>query len=127
MAAYGGEASEADTRAVTAVIRKYYAAAAAEDGQAACQLLYSSLATGLAEGVGGGGKTCPAAISVLFKQQHSHIVADDVPTMVVISVHAKGNLGLAVLGFRRVPESEILVEREGSSWKIDALFDSEMT
>jgi len=47
--------------------------------------------------------------------------------MVVISVHAKGNLGLAVLGFRRVPESEILVEREGSSWKIDALFDSEMT
>jgi hypothetical protein len=135
LAEYGNEASGADKRAVAAVIKSYYAAAAGGEGAKACSLLYSSLAAGLAVAPGqvagqtthGGGKTCAAAVSALFKLQHAQLVADDVATMMVLDLHVKGNLGLAVLGFRAVPRGEILVEREGGVWKVDALFNSEMT
>jgi hypothetical protein len=131
LAAYGNEAGQADKRAVTTVVKGYYAAAAAGDGAKACSLLATSLAMGLAEGqsqsVQSGGKTCAAAVSLLFKQQHQQLAADDVATMVVTGMHVKGNLGLAVLGFKTMPEGEILVEREDRAWKIDALFDSDMT
>lgn len=128
---YGGTAPPADRQAITAVIKRYYAAAVAEDGMTACSLLHSSVALALAKGQSqatqAGKAACAAALAPLLKQQHKYLVAIEVPTMVVPVVHAKGDLGLAVLGFRSQPEGEILVEREGRAWKLGALLDSELT
>jgi hypothetical protein len=125
-APFGHRASTADARAVTNVVKSYYAASAAQDGAKACSLLTASLALGVgadhAGSVGIARERCAASMSLLLKQQHRQLVADDVATMVVTSVHVKGNLGVAALGFRAMPESELLVEREGHAWKIDALF-----
>jgi hypothetical protein len=46
--------------------------------------------------------------------------------MKVVEERVKGALGLAVLGFRTTPESEIIVERERRAWKIAALFGTYM-
>jgi hypothetical protein len=135
VASYGKRAGTADKQAVRAVIKSYYQAAAAEDGARACSLLSRSLSEGSAEErtqapgqtQQNGGQGCVLALSTFFKQQHRQLVADDVATMVVVDVHVKGNLGLAVLGFRKMPEGEIVVERQDGNWKIDALLDSLMT
>jgi hypothetical protein len=129
LAPYGSRTSPADTSAVTTLVKRYYVAAAAGDGAQACSLLSSSLATGLA--LGGSTQStvseCAAPMSQLFKQQHQRLVAQEVATMVVVGVHVKGNTGLAVLGFKKMPESEITVVREDHAWKIDALFESDMS
>jgi hypothetical protein len=119
------KANAADTSAITTLVKSYFAASAAENGARACSLLATHLADGL--GANGGGQACAAAMSPLLRQQHTRLAADDVSTMVVTSVHAKGNLGVAILGFRATPEGSILVEREGHTWKIDALFASGMS
>jgi hypothetical protein len=128
---YGHLASPAETRAVRKLIRNYYTAAAAGDGASDCALLDTALATGLVPEQSGSSNagahnTCATAMSQLLAQQHQRLVADDIPSMIVPAVYLKGNFGLAVLGFRRTPESEIVITREGHAWKIDALFDSEM-
>lgn len=121
-------ASQADRQAITTLVKNYYTAAAAGEDAKACSLLDSHLAAGLVEGQSktalGGHKTCAAFVSLLFRQQHAQLAAD-VPTIVVTAVHVHGNLGVAELGFRTAPEAEILLEREGSAWKLDALLASE--
>ncbi|MGC2374858.1 MAG: hypothetical protein WA484_13380 [Solirubrobacteraceae bacterium] len=131
LATYGHGASPADMRAVTTLVKSYYAAAAAGEAARACSLLDSTLAAGLASGQSqaphGPRDRCAASMAPLLRQQHQRLTAEDPATMTVIGVHVKGNLGLAVLGFRTMPEAVIVVEREGSMWKIDALFDNNMT
>jgi hypothetical protein len=128
---YGAPARATDRRAVSALVKRYYVAAAAENGATACSLLTSALANSVAAGVGqptpGAGSNCASSMSLLLKQQHQVLAAREPATMVVIGVYVKGDLGLALLGFRRTPESTIIVEREAHVWKIDALFDSELT
>jgi hypothetical protein len=128
---YGPRARTSDARAVTALVKRYYAAAAAGDGATACSLLAAGLITGVAAGQGQSGQgargACVASMSLTFRQQHQRLAAEDVATMLVTSVHVKGNLGLALLGFRTMPEGEIVVEREGHTWKIDALLGSDLT
>jgi hypothetical protein len=122
---YGGNASPADARAITALVKNYYTASAAGDAARACSLLYASLAGGLAaqqsQAVPGARATCTEPMSALLGQQRARLAAEDASTMAVTAVHVKGDLGLAVLGFRRTPASQIVVEREGRTWKIDAL------
>ena len=130
LAAYGNEASKADRQAVAAVVRSYYAAAAAGNGAEACSLLYPSLARGLVVAPGGPGQktgnTCASVVAALYRLQHARLTADDVATMAVTDVHVKDGLGMAVVGFKRMPRGEILIERDGGVWKVDALFDSQM-
>ena len=129
--ATGKEADQVDKRAVTALIKRYYAAAAAGDGAEACPLLYSTLARGLAEGQGqsgqSGGNACAAALSSLFEQQRQQLEADQVATMVVPDVRLTGSIGTATVGFRAVPVGHFFVKRERGVWKIDALFQTGMT
>ncbi len=131
LASYGPRASPAVARAVTSLVKRYYAASAAGNGAAACALLTANLAGGLATGQGQTGQgenhTCAATISLLLAQQHQQLLSENVATMTVTAVHVKGNLGLAVLAFKTTPESEIVLEREGHTWKIDALFGGYMT
>jgi hypothetical protein len=128
MVATGYGARRADRQAITAVVKSYYAAATAGDGTRGCSLLSSSLATSIAEGEDqsgpSGARTCAASLSPLFKEQHQRLTAEDFTTMVVTGVHVNGTAALATLGFKAMPESEIVLQREGRTWKIDALFDS---
>jgi hypothetical protein len=129
-APFGPRADPADARAVTTLVKSYYAASAAENGAKACSLLSAGLTIGVGGDPGGSagsvGNGCASSMSSLLKQQHQLLLQEEVATMVVTSVHVKHNLGVAALGFRRMPESEILVEREGRTWKIDALFGGDM-
>jgi hypothetical protein len=126
LASYGPQADPATTRAIAEVLRSYYAASLAGNGAAACGLLNAALATALAsqQSQAGGTSACAAAIAPVLAQQHQRLLAEEPATMSVIGVHVKGSLGLAVLGFKRSPESVIVVTRTGNVWKIDALFDS---
>jgi hypothetical protein len=134
---YGHEANTTDRRAVTALVKRYYATAAAGDGATACPLIYSRLAKGsnLAEAAEGyapppgapplRGKSCAYIMPLLFKQNHQQLIAD-VTTLDVTDVRVEGHHGLALLAFRTTPEREISVEREGGAWKIDSLLDEEL-
>jgi hypothetical protein len=128
LASYGPLASPADTRAITALVKSYYAASVAGDATRVCSLLFVTLADGLAAQPTAGGthQTCAGPMSLLLDEQHRRLVAEDVPTMRVTTVRVKGKVGLAVLGFRKVPESQIILAREGHAWKIDALFGTYM-
>jgi hypothetical protein len=130
LATYGGPAHPSDRRAITTVVKSYYASAVREDGATACRLLSSNLVSGLVESQSELSQdelaTCPAALRLLFKRQHGQLIADEIPAMSVTAVNVKANVGLVTLGFRALPEAEILVSRERHAWKIDALLDSEM-
>jgi hypothetical protein len=131
LATYGKGASQADKLAIVALVKRYYTAATANRSAQACSLLDSSLAAQIAEGqeqsLQHSDNSCAAILSRLLMEQSDRLTASDIATMVVIDVRVRGNLGLAVLGFKAKPVSEILVERESNVWKIDALAASEMT
>lgn len=121
---YGRGASAADTRVIATLVKRYLAAATAGNGAKACSLLDATLAHELgAAGSedGDDAKQCATTLPTLFEHQQPRLTAAEVATMTVISVHVKGNLGLAELGFRTLPEQELIAEREGRTWKIDAL------
>lgn len=119
-------ASAADRKAVTAAIRSYYAASTAGDGTQGCALLDSGLAASLQDEQPGhtGSGTCAASLSRLLVIQHRHLAAEEPRTMVVTGVHVAGDVALATLGFKAAPESELILQRQGGAWKINALFDS---
>jgi ketosteroid isomerase-like protein len=125
--AYGKEAGQTDKQAITALVKRYYTAAAAGDGAEGCSLLYSTLATVLGEGQSPPSQTCAAAISQVFKQQHKQLAADEVATMVVVDVRVKGNLAVATVGFRTQPVGRISLKREQLTWKINTLIDTGTT
>jgi hypothetical protein len=124
-------ASHTERRAIVAVVKSYFAAAAAADGKAGCQLIDSNLGTALGQeqtGLPAGDSgTCAATLSLLFKRQQGHFVAENPTTMVVTGVHVRGEESFVTLGFKTMPESDIILQHEGNAWKIDALFDSPLT
>ncbi|MGC2374844.1 MAG: hypothetical protein WA484_13305 [Solirubrobacteraceae bacterium] len=129
LATYGKQAGPADTRTIAALVKSYYAAAAAGDSAKACTLLDASLYASVAEGqspsAGAGG--CAATLAPILAREHAQLTADDVSTMVVTSVHVSGNVGVAAVGFRKTPENAMLVKREGNVWKVDVLIGGDMT
>ncbi len=129
LATYPIESDRNARHAIESVVEKYYSAAERGDGATACELLYPALAEGLLEAhaISGQGtsKSCGQAASLLFQRQHEQLVADEVATMVVTDVRVdRGNMGIEFLGFKRMPEAEILVERDRHAWKVDSLLDS---
>jgi hypothetical protein len=129
LATYAGKPSPADRRDIVALVKGYYGASATGEGARACSLLASGLAGGLTtQSVqpGTGGDGCAKAMSALLEREHGRLSTDEVSTMSIIGVHLKGTLGLVVLGFGKMPESQIIVEREGPTWKIGTLVDSYM-
>ncbi len=119
---YGRGASPADARTIASLVKRYLAAAAAGDGATACSLLDATLLRELGEAGDerGDEAECAKILPSLFERERPRLSAADVATMTVISVHVKGRLGLAELGFRTLPEQELIAEREGREWKIDA-------
>jgi hypothetical protein len=130
LARYGPRARPEDARAIAALVKSYYRASLAGAATRACSLLSSSLAEGLSaaqRGSAEGRAGCAEPMGVLLTEQHRRLVSEEVSTMRVSSVHVKGDLGLAVLNFHRTPESVIVVEREGGTWRIDALVGTYMS
>lgn len=131
---YAHAASAADKQAVTALIKRYYAAAAAGDGAKACSMLYVTFAESVAEDYGREsagssylkqGKTCPEVLTLLFKHFHSQLTAE-LPLLKVRRVRLNEHHGLVVLGFGTMPERQIPVLRERHTWKVVALLDGEL-
>lgn len=119
------EARPSDLRAVSVAVKRYYAAALAGDGARGCALLERTLAKAIAEDAAhGGGSTCATALSRLFQNQHRYLSAEQPATMVITGVRIEGDVALTTLGFKRTPEGEMILQREGGGWKLDALFDS---
>ena len=135
---YGHPASTVDRRAVRGLVKRYYSAAAEADGATACSLMLPRLANESNLGEAAEeiyalalnlpplhGKSCAQIMSLLFKEDHKRLAADNA-TLHVTSVRLEGDNGLALLGFRTTPERKMPVQRERHLWGIDALLDSEI-
>jgi hypothetical protein len=127
-------AGASDKQSITALIKHYYAALAASDGVTACSMLFSTFAEAVPEDFGQsppgpsylrGGKTCQAVIMLLHKHFQSQL-AVELPLLKVTHVRLDRHHGLAVLSFGTMPERQLLVAREGHTWKLQVLIDSEL-
>ncbi len=124
--ALGRPADAADARSVAVLIERYYAAAAREDGAAACRLIYSTFADSIPEDYGQSpglrGDTCAVVLSKLFKQLHGRLRAGS--SVRVGSVRVDLNRARAVLGFDGMKLNRYtLAHRERGVWKMDTLLD----
>jgi hypothetical protein len=129
---YGHGASVADEKAITALVKRYFAAAVAQDGAAGCSMIISTLAGSVAESFGRPpgppylrGDTCAAVMSKVFKLNRKQLSAY-AASLKVAGVRVNGDHGVAVLSFRALPARQIRVEREGALWKLEVLVDSEL-
>jgi hypothetical protein len=135
---YGRAASAVDKQKIRALVENYYAVATARKGVRACSLIYSGLAKSSTLGEAAEvayppapgvpplrGKSCAQITSLLFIEDHQQL-ATDAATVQVTAVRVKGNYGLALLGFKTMPERQFPVQRERGTWKIDALLDREL-
>jgi hypothetical protein len=127
---FGRPAPRADVRAVAALVGRYYAAAARDDGASACRLIHSTLATAIPKDYGGTagpaylrGRSCGTVMSKLFRHYRRRLSAEGAGTR-VIGLRAEFNLGVAQL---RLPGAKsaryIMVRRERGMWKIDMMLD----
>lgn len=121
---FGQAASAHDAQAITALVSRYYAAAAAADGTKACALLYYILVESLPEQYSrppgprylSGARICRAVLSRVFEHFHTQLAAP--PT--VTAVRVSGDRADALLGWTTLPAGFIEARREGDVWKIDA-------
>jgi ketosteroid isomerase-like protein len=122
---YGYVASATDASAITALVERYYAAAAEGDGVKACALTYRFDVETLPEKYGRppgprwlhGANTCQALLARVFQHFHGSLTAP----VVVTSVRVDGSHADALVGFRTLPAGFVKARREGGAWKIDGL------
>jgi hypothetical protein len=130
---FGHRADASDQRAIAALVKRYYAAALAQDGAKGCSMIYSTLAEAIPEDYSQtpgvpymrGAKTCATAMTLLFKHYHPLLVLE-LPKLDVRRVRLEERHGLALLSFGALPEREISVTREGRTWKLTELRDVEL-
>lgn len=123
---FGTIADEADAKAVAAITTRYYHAVAASDGAAACGLIHAGMAQAIPEDVGplaGKRRTCAAVMSLLFRTRRGMPTAD-VDAIRVRQVRVKGNTAIALLRSPKMHSGELVLEREGSTWKVLDLLGS---
>lgn len=134
LAEYGTRPTAAGYDEIATVVKRYLSLALAENGTAACPMLYSGFRNALLElhpsratSRQPAANACPPLMTREFRGRHSQLTSYHLSTLVVADVSVKDRFGIAVLGFKDAPEREILVAREGSRWKIDSIVDSELT
>ena len=123
--AYGHAPSVATKRAISQVAKRYYAAAAAENGVVACSMLLPVLARSVPEDDGGfagpiylrGGKTCQAVLSMLFRHFHRQLAE----TITVVRVRVEGSDARVIFSSRTMPASSIALVRADGSWRVPTL------
>lgn len=121
---YGHAASSAEQKALTDVVTRYYAAAAAGNGASACSMITSTFVQAIPEDYGQSpgpvylrGKTCAAVMTLLFKHEHKRLAA--APEITQVRVGDKQ--AYVFLGSQAVPASFVTMEREGGVWKVAGL------
>jgi hypothetical protein len=123
---YGRAASPAETRAIAAIVMRYYAAAAVEDGAKACATMTKIDAATMVEDYGQGsagpaylstGKSCQAVMSLIFKHAHSKLTG----AVHVTGARVNGGEAYALLGSTTMPAGFIIVRREAGRWKIGTI------
>jgi hypothetical protein len=130
---FGHAASTTEIQAITALVKRYYAAALADDGASACSMIYSTLAEAIPEDYGQppgprymrGAKTCQAAMTLFFNYYHAQLAAE-VPKLQVTRVRLIEHHGYALLRFGALPERKIAVGQEGHTWRLQGLLDIEL-
>ena len=120
---YGRAASPAEARALTALFRRYYAAAAVSDGATACAMLEPAIARAVPADYGRQSAgppylrtatTCPGVMSLLFKHFHGQVTA----AITVTGVRIKGQEAYVLLGSRTIPAGYVTLRRGGSGWRV---------
>ncbi|MFZ2114908.1 MAG: hypothetical protein WAU77_14390 [Solirubrobacteraceae bacterium] len=133
---FGQPADAADRRAIVALIKRYYIAAAAGDGAKACSMQYALTAELLVEehhrGKGPAslrGGTCARIMSKLLAQHHRELAEDVSGGYRVLAVQVHLNQGYALVRFaaprelHELRELRMLVHREHGGWKMDRPLD----
>jgi hypothetical protein len=123
---YPHAADAASSKAVTALVKSYLAAAAAEDGSAGCSMIYSLFAESIPETLGEppsgtpqlSGKTCAVVMTKLYRQMHGELAAE-AASVRVAGVHVAERRGLVLLGLRGMGPHVIQVHLERGVWKIN--------
>lgn len=130
---FGHPASSAEGATIAALVRRFYAAAAAGNGEKACSMLYSVFAEAVPEDYGTSppgpgyarGTTCPAVLTRVFTHFREQILSKS-PKLQITQVRVMGRAGIVLLSFGALPERIIHVLREGQTWRIQALLDEEL-
>jgi hypothetical protein len=130
---FGHPASGTERATIAALVRRFYAAAAAGNGEKACSMLYSVFAEAVPEDYGtsppGPGyaraTTCPAVLTRVFAHFREQILSK-APKLQIAQVRVKRREGIVLLSFGALPERLIHVLREGRTWRIQALLDEEL-
>jgi hypothetical protein len=122
---FGSAADARDAYVLTMLVRRYYAAAVAGDGKAACSLIDPRFAGTIAETYGRppgpsylrGAATCSAVMSLLFKHEHRLFT----PVRVVTGVRLDRDEAFVLLGSKTAPASSFMFKRSGGSWRLAAI------
>jgi hypothetical protein len=117
---FGHAADASDRQALVALVTRYFAAAAAENGASDCRMLVSFIAEGLGEGQPQQAQdsSCVAVLTQIFKQHHPLLVEKQA-TLRIIRVGVLGNRTLVVLDFPTIPEvRQISARRTDHGWKL---------
>jgi hypothetical protein len=127
---YGHRADRHDEQAIGALVKRYYAAAARDDGTAACRLVHKitieATIESYAERPGTHTEDCGAILAGLFEQHHREIVRDNA-TLKVVDIRVGSLTALALLRFGKASQPVHLeVHREGSTWKLWSLLARRM-
>jgi hypothetical protein len=135
VAHFGRLARPAERAAITALVRRYYAAAARHDGTAACSMIYSLFVEAIPEDYGTSppgpgyarGSTCPQVVTKAFTHFRERI-AREVATLRVAQVRVHDLRAIALLSSAApLPERTLEAIREGHTWRILAVFDQEVS
>lgn len=127
---YGPAANAVERKAIVSLIERYYAAAAAGNGNRACSMLDPQIAETTVEEHHSSkgepslrGNTCSQILSRVFAKHHRELAAD-LPVLRVgwIQLQAKQAVMLVHFG----PTREVIVRerRRGDGWRMNTLIDN---
>lgn len=135
---YGREASAAERLAVSDLVKRYYVAAAATDGAAACRLIARDVISGrnltlsipapyasVAVAALFRRKTCASVETRLFKLEEARFKAT-LPRIEVASLRIGRGRGLAIVISKEVPERVVDVLYTSAGWMVNGLLDDEL-
>ena len=121
---FGRVVDAAEAPAVTALVTRYFKAAAGEDAVEACPLVFWLLIEGVAEEHNRAPRTasqrarvCRELMPAVWRGYHQELVSDS--KLRVLSVGFKGNRGLVLLTFGSTPERIMVIHRQDGPWEIN--------
>lgn len=124
---YGHVAGPTEARAITSLLRRYYAAAATGNGAQVCSLLAPFVAETVAEQyaqpLGVHRHTCAATMSKLFSIHHRELVGEQA-TLRFYRIGVEDGRSLVALDFASIPEvRQITVRKLEGRWTVLGLLD----